>query len=1093
MTSFSRIGALAALYGLVSGLLMAASPACAAPSARDVASGLAALGPRADVAARHRAVDFLLASLRQAGLATVQAVPARGGGFVNVEGVVPGQTDDEIVLSAHYDSVAGSPGAGDDGSGCGVAIAAAAELRRTPLRHTVRVVLFDGEEAGARGSEAWLEERGTEGSRRVLADLNLEMLGWSGSAGPIIHIFPVRIGAHERRVRVMPPGWLVHAVERSGDAVGWRYDLADHRFSLPAQLLLRSVDVRLGSDSDSFLRRGIPAVTLSDSSLLNLDPAYHRPADVAARLDVRRLDSWTQGAAAAVRRLDALAGRPLFEDQYLDFLGHVWLRRDLIWIGFLLWMLLVLRGRPGRWRGATAGERRRQMHTYLPGFLFRGLLVLAIFLAPVFAVLLWPVALLALAPPRRWGWKVLWIVLGCLPVLVLLSTVGAAISRELVQTAHGFQGGATAAVLILATLAAFAAAVGGTRRSSGALVAFLAFTLFSCGPRQQTPAEKWTNRLIHESSPYLLLHAHNPVDWYPWGEEAIARAHREDKPIFLSVGYSSCYWCHVMEREIFSQKPIADLMNRWFVNVKVDREERPDIDEIYMKASEILNGSGGWPNSIFLTPDLEPFFAGSYFPPKDREGQPGFPKVLRELHGSWATRQREVIATAGRVAAALQKTLAARSEPTPEIPPKTSAMRAVASLESQFDPRNGGFGGPPKFPSPASLFLLWEADAEGRRKVLATLRKMGQGAIYDQLGGGFHRYTLDAQWRVPHFEKMLYDNAHLAELLAVAWQKERDPELERLARGTLDFVLAEMTLPEGGFKSALDAEVQGQEGAFYTWTRQELETALGPDGFRLLAPTFGFDGEPNREGGRFALYLPKSISERAMELGISRGELLARLGPYLDKLRAVRQRRQHPRVDDKALADWNGMMIAALARGGKILKEPRYLAAAGRGADFALARFRAKDGSLLHAWRRGEAKIPAFLDDYAFLIRGLLALHEATGEPRWLAEVERLANEMESRLRDPRGGYYLTAPCPHLLFQPKTVADRAILSGNGVAMLDLITLANRTGKPEYRHRAEQAARAFAGDLAQYPENVQTLALAVLKLHEAKKERIDPPS
>ncbi|HSS77904.1 MAG TPA: M28 family metallopeptidase [Thermoanaerobaculia bacterium] len=463
MTSSSRFGAFAAVFGLLSGLPLAAFPALATPSAHEVASGLASLGPRADQAAGHRAVDYLLAALRRAGLASVQAVPAREGGFVNVEAVVPGQTADEIVLSAHYDSVSGSPGAGDDASGCGVAIAAAADLRRTPLRHTVRVVLFDREEEGLRGSEAWLRERSPEARRQILADLNLEMLGWSGSAGPIIHVFPAWIRSGERPNRVMPPGWLVHAVERAGESVGWSYTLADHRFSLPAQFLLRSVDVRLGSDSDSFLRHGIPAVTVSDSSLLRLDPAYHRPADVAARLDARRLESWTLATAAAVRRLDALAGRPLFEDQYLDLFGHVWLRRDLIWIGFLLWMLLVLRGRPGRWRGATADERRRQMRSYLPGFLFRGLLVLAIFLAPVFAVLLWPAALLALAPPRSWGWKALWIVLGCLPLIALMATVGVAISHELVQTSHGFQGGTLAEVLIPAALAAFVISVGSRR------------------------------------------------------------------------------------------------------------------------------------------------------------------------------------------------------------------------------------------------------------------------------------------------------------------------------------------------------------------------------------------------------------------------------------------------------------------------------------------------------------------------------------------------------------------------------------------------------------------------------------------------------
>jgi hypothetical protein len=478
MKSSPGIGALAALLGL----LFVAAPALAAPDARKVASGLSALGPRADPAARGQAVKYLLDAMGRAGLTSVQAVPVQGSGFVNVEGVVPGQTAEEIVLSAHYDSVPGSPGAGDDASGCGVAIAAASDLRRTPLWHTVRVILFDGEEAGSRGSEGWIKGREMEASRRILADLNLEMLGWSGSAGPVIHIFPARMGP--RGDRVMPPGWLVYAVERSGDAVSWPYALADNRFSLPAQLLLRSVDVRLGSDGDSFLRRGIPAVTLSDSSLLKLDPAYHRPDDVAARLDGRRLETWTQGAAAAVRRLDVLAGRPLFEDQYLDLLGHVWLRRDLIWIGFLLWALLVLCGRPGRWRGATAEERRRQMRSYVPGFLFRGLLVLAIFLAPVFAVLLWPAALLSLAPPRRLGWRALWIVLGCLPLLGLLATLGVATSHGLVRTAHGFQGGTAAAVLIPASLAAYVLSIGRPRRIPGAALALLTCILVSCGARQ---------------------------------------------------------------------------------------------------------------------------------------------------------------------------------------------------------------------------------------------------------------------------------------------------------------------------------------------------------------------------------------------------------------------------------------------------------------------------------------------------------------------------------------------------------------------------------------------------------------------------------
>jgi hypothetical protein len=467
MTSSPKIG-------LVFGLLLTSVPALAAPGAREIAAGLAAPGPRADPAPRGLAVRYLLDAMKRAGLTAVQAVPAQDDGYVNVEGVVPGQTAEEIVLSAHYDSVPGSPGAGDDASGCGVAIAAASELRRTPLRHTVRVVLFDGEEAGLRGSEAWLQQRGMEANRRILAALNLEMLGWSGSAGPVIDVFPKRMGSE----RVMPPGWLVHAVERSGDAVGWPYSVADNRHPFLAQLLLRAANVNFGADSGSFLRRGIPAVTLSDSSLSDLDPAYHRQTDVAARLDARRLESWTQATAAAVRRLDVLAGRPLFEDQYLAIFGRIWLRRDLIWIGFLLWMLLVFRSRPGRWRGATAKERRRRMRTYLPGFLFRGLLVLAIFLAPVFAVLLWPAALLSLAPPKPLALRVLWAALGWLPLAILLAGGIDGLAGEIICSSCGFQGGAAAAVLIPATLAAYVLSIVGAGRGP---------TLPGSGPREPVP------------------------------------------------------------------------------------------------------------------------------------------------------------------------------------------------------------------------------------------------------------------------------------------------------------------------------------------------------------------------------------------------------------------------------------------------------------------------------------------------------------------------------------------------------------------------------------------------------------------------------
>lgn len=426
------------------------APPPAALSAREVAVRLAAVGPRSAAEPRRRAAGFLLDALRRAGLERVRAVPHDR--LVNVEGVLPGEVADEIVLSAHYDSVAWSPGAGDDASGCGVAVAAAAELRRTPLRHTVRVVLFDGEEAGLLGSKGWLEDLGADAGRRILADLNLEMLGWSRSAGPVILSFPGRTAAG----RGQSPGWLVHAILQSGKAVEWPYAVADSHFPLRAQLVMRSWALAYGSDSESFLERGIPSVTLSDSSLREADPACHRSSDAAGRLDARRLERWTEAVAAAVRRLDTLAGRPLPEDQYLVVRGRVWLRRDLMWIAFLLWAALVLRSRRGRWRGGSAAERRRQMRAYLPGFLFRLLLLLAVSFAPVFSVLLLPAAALALFPPRNVWMRSLWIVLGFLPLLSFLHALLIAFAGEIILPQGGFQAGPAAGALIPATLLAYA-------------------------------------------------------------------------------------------------------------------------------------------------------------------------------------------------------------------------------------------------------------------------------------------------------------------------------------------------------------------------------------------------------------------------------------------------------------------------------------------------------------------------------------------------------------------------------------------------------------------------------------------------------------
>ncbi len=596
------------------------------------------------------------------------------------------------------------------------------------------------------------------------------------------------------------------------------------------------------------------------------------------------------------------------------------------------------------------------------------------------------------------------------------------------------------------------------------------------------------NRLAKESSPYLLLHAENPVDWYPWGEEAIAKARREDKPIFLSIGYSTCYWCHVMERETFSDEGIARSMNAWFVSVKLDREEHPELDEVYMSATQLLTGRGGWPNSLFLTPELEPFFAGTYFPPEDRHGLPGFASVLTSIHDAWVNRRAAVAQQAGRVAAAMRAALATGAEPSATAPAGREAMAAVGALKTGYDASFGGFGGPTKFPQVPRLWLLWvsaeKGDGEARRMVAETLRAMGRGAIYDQLGGGFHRYTLDAAWRLPHFEKMLYDNALLAELLAEVAHDTGDAELARLARGTLDFALRELRLPGAGFASALDAETDGVEGAPYTWTADELLAALGDEGAATLAPIFGSASEPGLEGDRHTLFLTASLDDHARRLHITRAELDGRLQPYLDQLRLVRAKRKRPLLDDKVLADWNGMMIAALARAGALLGEPRYIEAARATAAFVLGSMTGEDGVLRHTWRSGRAAMPALLDDYAFLLRGLLALHAAHPEARSLARAERLAAEMQRRLAAPEGGYFHSEADPRLLLRVRPVTDGAIPSGNGVAALGLLRLAEVTGKTEYRRLAAGVLRAFAGELTRHPRATPTLAAAVLLADKA---------
>ena len=599
-----------------------------------------------------------------------------------------------------------------------------------------------------------------------------------------------------------------------------------------------------------------------------------------------------------------------------------------------------------------------------------------------------------------------------------------------------------------------------------------------------------TNRLAGESSPYLLLHQHNPVDWYPWGEEAIERARREEKPIFLSVGYSTCYWCHVMERESFSSPETAELMNREFVSIKLDREERPDLDEIYMTATQIFSGQGGWPNSVFLTPDLKPFFAGTYFPPEDRYGRPGFRRVLEDLAAAWRTRRQEVEEQAEEMARAMRRYLEERAQPSPEPPSGAVALRALDSLARRFDREWAGFGGAPKFPTPSNLYLLLELAGErpeAGEMLAATLDQMARGGIYDQLGGGFHRYATDREWKIPHFEKMLYDNGSLLELYAREHARTGDPQAARVVRQTAAWIAREMTSPEGAFWSAIDAETHGHEGAFYVWTREELLGSLGEEDFAFLAPLLGFGGPPFFEESRYVLHLPERLDEVARRRRMELEELERELGAGPEKLLAARGRRERPLTDDKVLADWNGMVIAGLAVAGKLLHEPTFVERAVRAADFILGTMRPADGPLLHAWRQGQGRIPAYLSDYAFFVRGLLALHEATGEERWLRAAEDLTGEQVRRLRDPHGGFFVAGASPDVLFRSKEVFDGATPSGNAIAVLNLIDLAERTGNLGWRAEARMALCAFGSVVDSHPDAVRMLVVALRRYHETGAE------
>ena len=625
--------------------------------------------------------------------------------------------------------------------------------------------------------------------------------------------------------------------------------------------------------------------------------------------------------------------------------------------------------------------------------------------------------------------------------------------------------------------------------------------------RKEGPA----NRLAKETSPYLRLHAHNPVDWYPWGPEAFAKAKAENKPIFLSVGYSACYWCHVMERESFDNPEIAKAMNARFVSIKVDREERPDVDQIYMAALQVF-GNGGWPMSMFLTPEGLPFFGGTYFPPADRNGAEGFPGLLKRVGDAWRDQRKEIEHDAARLAEMVKRSLAGSGLRRPMPLTRLFAQGGVDALSEQFDPDYGGFGfNPdnarrPKFPEPSNLVFLLDQHrrtgpkpAEEKAKppgepigplkmVLETLDHMARGGIRDQLAGGYHRYATSRYWIVPHFEKMLYDNAQLASTHILAFEATGDSRWRSEAEAAFAFIERSMTSPEGAFYSSIDAETRGEEGEYYVWTREQVNEVLGegPDA-EAFSQVYGLKRDPNFEKDRYVLLEPRSRSDQALSLKTTPKALEAKLAPLRARMLAARGRRPAPLRDDKILTAWNGLMIAAHADGSRVLKDDRYRIAAEKAADFLWKRLRTSEGRLLRTYNDGRAKLPAYLEDYAFFAHGLLRLHAANGDPNRLQQARELTDAMIDRFLDKKaGGFFFTAEDHEsLIARSKDPVDNVIPSGNSVAIRNLVALGKLTGEARYLDIAGQTLDVFSATMMQNPASVPLMLVGLGEYLDAR--------